>query len=429
MIIHGNKRGGSRDLALHLLKEENDHVDVHELRGFMSDDLETALKEAYTVSKATQAKKFLFSVSFNPPQGEKVSTKAFEDAIAKVEKEFELERQARAIVFHEKNGRRHCHVVWSLIDPKAMKAIKLDYSKRRMMGISRCLFLEHGWEMPKGMIDQRNRDSRNFTLAQWQQAKRIGKDPSKIKQDFQECWVLSDNRSSFEQALKERGYILARGDRRGYVVLDHRCEIFALGKKWMDAPVIDIHAKVGDKARLPSVEETRRRIAKDMRNHLMGLRENQSAAIKERMSLINNQLETLISSQQQERKSLQKKQDQRWWVETQKRQARYTRGLKGLIDRVTGKHRRLKKQNEHDTYLAMQRDKHEKDQLIYMHLEQRQSLKRRHERLDGFSQNRNNKIDGDIEQYKEIQEQERYMFEHQNVISIKATIKRPSLER
>ena len=39
MILHGNQRGGARDLALHLLKDENEHVEVHELRGFVSDNL------------------------------------------------------------------------------------------------------------------------------------------------------------------------------------------------------------------------------------------------------------------------------------------------------------------------------------------------------------------------------------------------------
>ena len=38
MILHGNQRGGARDLALHLLKDENEHVEVHELRGFVSDN-------------------------------------------------------------------------------------------------------------------------------------------------------------------------------------------------------------------------------------------------------------------------------------------------------------------------------------------------------------------------------------------------------
>jgi F420-0:gamma-glutamyl ligase len=52
-------------------------------------------------------------------------------------------------------------------------------------------------------------------LAQWQQAKRIGKDPKQIKAVFQECWSASDTQGYFANALKEQGYVIARGDRRG----------------------------------------------------------------------------------------------------------------------------------------------------------------------------------------------------------------------
>ena len=37
MILVGNQRGGAKDLADHLLKQENEHVEVHELRGFIAD--------------------------------------------------------------------------------------------------------------------------------------------------------------------------------------------------------------------------------------------------------------------------------------------------------------------------------------------------------------------------------------------------------
>ena len=39
MILNGNQRGGAKDLALHLMKAENERVEIHELRGFMSDNL------------------------------------------------------------------------------------------------------------------------------------------------------------------------------------------------------------------------------------------------------------------------------------------------------------------------------------------------------------------------------------------------------
>lgn len=67
MILQGNQRAGARDLALHLLKEENEHVNVHELRGFVSDDLVSALNEAHAISRGTKARQFLYSLSLNPP--------------------------------------------------------------------------------------------------------------------------------------------------------------------------------------------------------------------------------------------------------------------------------------------------------------------------------------------------------------------------
>ena len=52
MIINASQRGGAKQLAQHLLRtDENEHVEVHEIRGFVSDDVTGALKEAYAVSK------------------------------------------------------------------------------------------------------------------------------------------------------------------------------------------------------------------------------------------------------------------------------------------------------------------------------------------------------------------------------------------
>jgi len=411
VLIHGNKRGGARGLALHLLKEENDHVEVHELRGFMSDDLVSALKEVHVVSKGTQAKKFLFSVGFNPPEDKHVSTETFSQAINQVEKEFGLERQPRAIVFHEKKGRRHCHVVWSLIDTQKMKAIKLDYSKRRMMDISRSLFLEHGWEMPAGMIDQRKRDPKNFTLAQWQQAKRIGKDPRQIKQDLHDSWALSDDRASFKAALHERGYTLAKGDRAAFVVLDHRCEIYALGKKMVGVNVKDIRAKLGDETKLPSVEQTRQKIANNMNKHLQGLKVQQVAAIQARSALLNDQLKRMVNMQRRERATLIQAQQKRQETETQIRQARFNKGLKGMLDFVTGKRRKIKAQNQKEMEAAQRRGEHERDTLVFTHLEQSRELQRRMNRLKGYERKSDKRIDNDLDQYHEISQSTRDVFE------------------
>jgi len=412
MILKGNQRGGARDLALHLLKDENEHVEVYELRGFMSDDLISALKETYEISKATRAKKYLYSLSVNPPEGENVVTEDIIKAIERVEKALNLEGHQRAIVFHEKNGRRHAHAVWSRIDTQQMKAVNIYKDWPKLKELSRELFLEHGWKMPHGLLDKRKRSPDRFTLAQWQQAKRIGKIPAQIKADLQSAWALSDDKASFEAALKERGYWLAQGDRRGYIVLDHKCEPFSLGKKWIGIPVKDVRKRLGDEKELRSTEDTREMIAKSMSEHLTKLENEQSNAIHARKILLKDQLKHIVRAQRRERADLRVVQEQRWKDETRVRQERYNKGLKGLLDFVTGKRRKIKEQNRQETEAAKLRDEREKDTLIFTHLEQRRALGRRLKRLKTYKQKSSQRLNQDRGQYQEIRLGLRDNFKH-----------------
>lgn len=124
MILKGSQRAGGNALALHLLRlDENDHVEVHSIRGFVASDLIGAFKEAYAVSRGTKCKQFLFSLSLSPPPDQQVSIPIFEKAIDEIEARLGMVGHARAIVFHEKNGRRHAHAVWSRIAPRELTAM------------------------------------------------------------------------------------------------------------------------------------------------------------------------------------------------------------------------------------------------------------------------------------------------------------------
>ena len=231
MILKGSQRSGGRQLATHLLKvEENEHVKVHELRGFIADDLPSAFNEIHAISKGTRAKQPFFSLSLSPPPFEQVSIDSFEAAIEQVEQKLGLTDQPRAVVFHEKEGRRHAHVVWSRINTGEMKAINLPYFKMKLKDVSRELYLEHGWTRPAGLVDKKDRNPLNFSREEWQQARRAGHHPKEIKRAFQESWAVSDGRKAFAQALLSKGFVLARGDRRGYVALDYQGEIYAIAK-------------------------------------------------------------------------------------------------------------------------------------------------------------------------------------------------------
>lgn len=374
MILKGNQRGGGKQLAAHLLKvEDNEHVHIHELRGFMSDNLHSALHEAYAVSRGTRAKQFLFSLSLNPPPNENVSVDAFEAAIKTIEQKLRLDGQPRAIVFHEKEGRRHAHVVWSRIDCEQMKAINLPFYKTKLRDISRELFYEYDWKMPQGLLDGNNRDPLNYSLREWQQAKRQGEDPKALQRMFQNCWAVSDNRPSFEQALQRYGLYLAKGDRRGYVAIDYRGEVYSLSR-WIKVKTKALKERLGPAENLPGTQEVKARIAERMTDRLKTYIHEAQARLKQQVQPFIQKKRSLQHQHQNERSQLQQKHEKRWQQESLERSQRLPKGFKGIWFRITGKYSKIREHNERETQMCRIRDRDETQSLVERQLVHRQKL-------------------------------------------------------
>lgn len=75
----------ANSLPLHLIKPENEHIEVHEMRGFAADTLSGAMHEAQAVRRGTKCRQFLYSLSLSPPETERVPVSVFEDAIERIE--------------------------------------------------------------------------------------------------------------------------------------------------------------------------------------------------------------------------------------------------------------------------------------------------------------------------------------------------------
>lgn len=374
MILHGNQRAGANQLAKHLMNDrDNDHVTVHEIRGCVAETLPGALQEMDAISKGTRCKQFMFSLSLNPPPGKDVPTDAFTEAADRVEKEVGLEGQPRVIVLHEKNGRRHAHCVWSRINTEEMKAINLPFYKTRLIEVAKELYLDHGWTLPPGLIDRWNRNPLNFTLQQWQQANRRGDDPRHIKTALRECWSLSDSKQAFASALERQGYYLASGDRRGYVAVDWRGEVYSLSR-WLGEKSKALTARLGDPVQLPSVNSTKQRIDQALvqrcQQHAEALKKKHEQEHKALAEL----KKILVSNQRAERETLRRAQEQRWKVETKQRSGRLRHGWKGVWDKVTGKSRQTRDRNALEALTALQRDKAQQDKLIWTHVKDRAAI-------------------------------------------------------
>ncbi len=374
MILKGSQRSGGKQLAAHLLKtEENEHVEVHELRGFMSEDLPSAFNEIHAVSKGTRAKQPFFSLSLSPPPNERVPIEVFETAIEQIEQKLGLEDQPRAIVFHEKEGRRHAHVVWSRIDTDEMKAVNLPFYKMKLKDVSRELYLEHGWKIPPGIIDRKDRNPLNFSREEWQQARRVSLNPKDIKRTFQENWAISDNRNAFAAALLSKGFVLARGDRRGFVAVDYHGEAYAVAR-YAGVKAKEVRERLGDPQTLPSIEQAKEQIAADMSKKLQQHLSHAEATKQKRSAAFEFKRQRLVEEQRKERQSLETAHRKRWEAETKERSERLSKGLMGIWHRLTGKYEKTKRQNELDVLLGFQRDRQEKDELIFKHIQQRQQL-------------------------------------------------------
>ena len=247
MILKGNQRAGGADLATHLLNAyDNERVEVAEIRGTVATDLLGAFAEFEAIASGTRCKQPLYSLSINPSAP--ITRAQYDAAIVLTEERLGLAGQARAVVFHTKHGREHCHVVWCRIDAVRLRAIPMSHDHNKLRALARELALAYGLALPPGLrIDRgpaRFEEPPDMTLAEKAQAEESGIIPEQRRAEVTEAWRGSDTAPFFRMALLARGYTLARGDRRGFVVIDSCGHIHSLARCIEGAKTKDIRAKL-----------------------------------------------------------------------------------------------------------------------------------------------------------------------------------------
>ena len=236
MIPFASSRGHGQDLATHLQKEfDNEYIEVAEISGAIADDLHGAFAEWEAQASAlTRCENYLYSLSINPDQKTNgpLTRAQYDDYIARVEQSLGLAGQPRAVVFHIKNEREHCHVVWSRIDVVQEKAVHLAYDRDKLMMVTREFAREHDLTLAPGYHRERDevqRKSRQLSLYEKHQQDSTGLTKEQRKAQVTEAWQQSDSPLAFVQALAGSGYVLATG-KRPYVVVDLYGHVNALPK-------------------------------------------------------------------------------------------------------------------------------------------------------------------------------------------------------
>jgi hypothetical protein len=237
MIIKGGSRSGPEQLAKHLQRRDtNEMVDILELQSLNS-GLSEAFQDWQTVSEGTRGTKGLYHVNIDPAENYVMSLEQWQRTVEVLEKELGFDGQPRAAVLHQKYGRQHLHVVWARtdIDTMTLRSDSMNYLAHERA--SNAMELEFGHEPVPGKHAKRDREKQpefpNAAVnhAEWQQAERTGIDPAERKDQITALKQGSDSPQAFMAALEEQGYILARGDRRDFILVDEAGEVYSLRRQ------------------------------------------------------------------------------------------------------------------------------------------------------------------------------------------------------
>lgn len=262
MIIKGSARAGAVNLARHLNRSDNERVAVLQLRGVAAGELRGALVEMDAHGAGTRCKATLYHAQINPERGETMTPAHWREAVDRLEKNLGLTGQPRAVVMHTKKGRDHVHVVWSRIDVERGRAISNSFDFRKHQSTARELEQAFGHRHVTGPHAGREpgqeRPVRAPSRAAMQQAARTGIDPRDISAEVQEVYRRSDTGRAFEAALAERGYALARGDRRDVVLVDQAGGVHSLARR-LGVRKKELQDKMSDldTSSLPALAEVR----------------------------------------------------------------------------------------------------------------------------------------------------------------------------
>jgi hypothetical protein len=262
VIIKGNIRTDGKALGNYLLsegryeanREKNEQIEIWEAFGVeQGDTLQNILADFQHSAAGSQCEKPLFHVQFRTADGEALTREQWLESVNRLEERLELTGHERVIVTHQLNGQDHVHVAWNRTDTETGKAAELHFYKHKCTDQARELEKEFGLRQ-LGNDRKRGKLSRD----EEQQALRHGKAPQEVKEALRACWQESDNGQSFAAALDDRGYLLAKGDRRDFVIVGQEGELYGVARV-TGSKAAEVRTRLSDLDResLPGVEEAK----------------------------------------------------------------------------------------------------------------------------------------------------------------------------
>ena len=296
IIIEGGSRSAGWWWARHLQNTEaNERAELVAVEGLSAETLPEMFREMHALAQGTKCQNYFYQANINPRADEHLTPAQWREAVETLGRNLGLEGQPYFVIEHEKEGRTHRHVVWSRIDQEKQVAISDSLTARIHEQTSRQLEAKFDLEAGKSILVPNREFERPERRAKKQERFRgaqNGIDPHAVADELKALRERSDSGQSFRTAMEAAGYLLARGDRRDFVVIDRAGGDHSLSRGLgMKAAELRSFMKDIDTASLPSVAE-----AKAQQESRQAARETQA-----QQGIASEQANTPINGPQQER--------------------------------------------------------------------------------------------------------------------------------
>lgn len=263
MIIEGAPAGNVGFWVKHLQRTDtNEAVHIRDVRGTLAQDLDGALYEMQAVASGSRSQgNFMYQANINPRADEHLTAEQWRQAIDTLEQNLGLEDHQRVVIEHVKEGRQHYHVIWNRVDVDTMRVRDMGGNFYTHERTARQLEEAFGLERtPRAHGDREGeRTSKRTELWEYDRGHESGQSPREIKAELTTLWNAAPDGRSFVEAIEQYGYILTKGDRRDFCVIDRAGDEHSLARRLdgVTARELREHLAFVDRESLPTVAEAK----------------------------------------------------------------------------------------------------------------------------------------------------------------------------
>jgi hypothetical protein len=230
-----------------------------------------------------------------------------------------------------------------------------------------------------------------MTLSEKAQTEETGLAPGQRRAEITEAFRRSDSAEAFRAALKEKGYVLARGDKRGFVVVDRFGKVHSLARQIDGVRTRELNAKLAQlrPEQVPSADQAMQavrqqradadtlidaRVTRSM-SDLSGKLDSRQAARRQKLDIRKQAMDTEHGGERMSLHAAHKS-------ESGKPFARAAGAIFGLFDRVPGLRSVIAPLRRNPKINPSERHRIEREALERRHQRERFMLDRCYRALD-----------------------------------------------